>query len=281
MRLRELGPTGFELPVIGQGTWNMERDDRRAAVAALQRGIDEGMTHIDTAEMYGAGAVEALVGEAIRGRRDQVFLASKVLPSNASREGTIAACKRSLRQLGTDYLDLYLLHWPGRFPLEETFAGFDALVEAGLIRSYGVSNFTAEELDAAVQIAGAGRIACNQVCYHLRARTIEHYVIPRCEHHGIAVVGYSPFGSGPLPGPRSRGGRALAEVAAARAATPHQVALAFLTRFEHCFAIPKSCHAHRAVENAAAGELELSEREIAILERAFPLGAPRRDVPFI
>lgn len=281
MKQRTLGQTGFDLPVIGQGTWNMERDDRRAAVAALQRGIDEGMTHIDTAEMYGAGAVEALVGEAIRGRRDRVFLASKVLPSNASREGTIAACKRSLRHLGTDYLDLYLLHWPGRFPLEETFAGFESLLEAGLIRSFGVSNFNADELDAAVQVAGTGRIACNQVCYHLRARTIEHFVIPRCEQHGIAVVAYSPFGSGPLPGPRSRGGRVLAEVAAAHAATPHQVALAFLTRFQSCLAIPKSSRADRAAENAAAGELKLSVEGAAALELAFPLGAPRHDVPVI
>jgi diketogulonate reductase-like aldo/keto reductase len=281
VKQRVLGPTKAAIPVIGQGTWNMERDDRGAAIAALQRGIDAGMTHIDTAEMYGAGAVEALVGEALRGRREQVYLVSKVLPSNGSRRGTIAACKRSLRYLRTDYLDLYLLHWPGRYPLEETFAGFDALLEEGLIRAFGISNFTADEVDAAVAVAGAGRIACNQVCYHLRARTIEHFVIPRCQEHGIAVVGYSPFGSGEFPGPRSAGGRALAEVAAAHGATPYQIALAFLTRFESCFTIPKTSHAERAAENAAAGDLELTEQQIAALEQAFPLGPPRHDVPII
>jgi diketogulonate reductase-like aldo/keto reductase len=281
VRLRPFGSTGLRIPSLGQGTWNLEHASRRAAVAALRAGLDAGATHVDTAEMYGDGRVEEIVAEAIAGRRDEVFLVSKVLPENASRRGTVAACERSLRRLRTDRLDGYLLHWAGEHPLADTIAAFEELAAAGKIRSFGVSNFDERELAEAVRIAGAGRIACNQVLHHLGERRIEHAVAPFCEAHGIAVVGYSPFGSGRFPGPRSRGGRVLASVAAAHGASPHQVALAFLVRRRSLFAIPKSCHADRAVENAAAAALALGADEIARIEAAFPLGPRRPGVPVL
>ena len=191
VRQQKFGP-GPLVPVIGQGTWYIDRGDRASAVAALRRGVDLGMTHIDTAEMY--GDAEPVVAEAISGRRDDVFLVSKVLPSNASRRGTIAACERSLARLKTDRLDCYLLHWRGQIPLAETVAAFDELVRTGKIRSWGVSNFDANDLKALLKIAGSGAIACNQVLYHLHERTIEHAVIPWCEAHGVAVVAYSHQG---------------------------------------------------------------------------------------
>ncbi len=233
MRQRTFGPTGRQVPVIGQGTWNMERDDRASAIAALRRGLDLGLTHVDTAELYGDGVVEELVGEAIAGRRHEVFLASKVVPDNASRRGTVAACNRSLARLRTDHLDLYLLHWPGHHPLADTFAAFAELARAGKILACGVSNFDERELAAAAAAAGDaghGQVACNQLLYHLGERSIEHAAIPACEERGVAVVAYSPFGSGSFPSPRGRGGRVLAEIAAAHGATPRQVALAFLVR---------------------------------------------------
>jgi diketogulonate reductase-like aldo/keto reductase len=281
MRTRALGPAGREVPVLGQGTWQMERDDRQEAVRALRAGLDAGASHIDTAEMYGDGAVEELVAEAIAGRRDEVFLASKVLPSNASRRGTVAACERSLARLGTDRLDLYLLHWPGSHPLEDTVAGFEELAAAGKIRAYGVSNFDEQELAAALRIAGPGRIACNQVLYHLEERRIEHAVLPFCESHGIALVGYSPLGSGHFPKARSRRGRVLAEIAGRRGATARQVALSFLTRRPPLFAIPKAARPEHARENAAAGRVVLDEGELRAVEEAFPLGRRRRGVPFL
>src|SRR3954468_15823831 len=193
------------------------------------------MTHIDTAEMY--GDAELVIAEAIAGRRDEVFLVSKVLPSNASRRGTITACERSLQRLKTDRLDCYLLHWRGSYPLEDTVAAFEELVKAGKIKSWGVSNFDADDLDEMLDAAGEDRIACNQVLYHLKERAIEHAVIPWCEQHGVAVVAYSPFGSGHFPE-----SKVLDEVAAAHGATPRQVALAFLTRKAPVFAIPKSAN---------------------------------------
>jgi diketogulonate reductase-like aldo/keto reductase len=172
VKRRKFGDGGPQLPVIGQGTWYIDRGDRKRAVAALRGGIDLGMTHIDTAEMY--GDAELVVAEAIAGRRDEVFLVSKVLPSNASRRGTIAACERSLARLRTDRLDCYLLHWRGSHPLTETVAAFEQLVSAGKIRSWGVSNFDVDDLDEMLDVAGEGRIACNQVLYHLQERAIEH-----------------------------------------------------------------------------------------------------------
>ncbi len=214
MRRRGFGPTGREVAVIGMGTWNFEQAPRAAAIAALRRGLDLGMDHIDTAEMYGSGAAEELVGEAIAGRRDEVFVVSKVLPHNASRAGTRAACERSLARLRTDRLDCYLLHWRGSHPLAETIAAFEELRREGKILSWGVSNFDPADLDEALNLAGggsdAGPIACNQVLYHLLERSIEHAVIPWCEQHKVAVVAYSPFGHARFPGPQTAGGRVLA-----------------------------------------------------------------------
>ena len=280
MRTAPFGPTGRQVPVVGQGTWNMERDDRARAIAALRRGLDLGLTHVDTAEMYGDGAVEHLVGEAIRGRRDEVFLVSKVLPSNASRRGTVAACERSLKRLGVDRLDCYLLHWPGSHPIADTIAAFEELVAAGKIASWGVSNFDEGELEEVVAIAGKGKCACNQVLYHLQERAIEHAVLPFCRDHGVAVVAYSPFGSGRFPRPDSRGGRVLAEIAAAHEATPHEVALAFLLR-QGVFAIPKSADVKHVETNAAAAELELTDAEAERIDAAFPRGRRRRGVPVL
>lgn len=279
MRTRAFGPTGKEVPVIGQGTWNMEKDGRHTAIEALRRGLDEGMTHVDTAEMYGDGQVEEIVGEALEGRREEVFLVSKVLPQNASRQGTLQACERSLRRLRTDRLDCYLLHWPGSHPVADTIAAFEELREAGKIRSWGLSNFDEKELAEAIRIAGKGKIACNQVLYHLKERAIEHAVIPFCDEHGIAVVAYSPFGSGDFPSPRSEGGHVLAEIAEAHGATPRQIALAFLLRFSNLFAIPKAARADHATENAKAAEIDLSEDELRRIDRAFPRGPRRRGVP--
>jgi diketogulonate reductase-like aldo/keto reductase len=281
MRYRRFGTTQRDVAVIGQGTWYIEHADRRAAVAALRRGLDLGMNHIDTAEMYGDGAAEQVVGEAIAGRRDEVFLVSKVLPHNASRTGTIAACERSLRRLRTDRLDCYLLHWRGAHPLTETIAAFEELQRTGRIVSWGVSNFDAGDLHEAEGIAGPGRMACDQVLYHLGQRDIEHAVIPWCESHRAAVVAYSPFGHDSFPGPRSAGGRVLAEVAHGHCATPRQVALAFLIRRPHVFAIPKAASLAHVEENAGAGDLLLTPDEIARIDQAFPLGRPSRSLPML
>ncbi len=272
MQHRGFGPTGFSVPVIGQGTWYLERSPRAAAIAALRRGLDLGLSHIDTAELYGSGAAETIVGEAIDGRRDAVFLVSKVMPQNASRQGTIAACEASLKRLKTDRLDCYLLHWRGRHALEDTIAAFEQLKADGKILSWGLSNFDQPHLEAAEHIAGPGRIACNQVLYHLEERGIEHAVIPWCAAHGVAVVGYSPFGSGDFPGPRTAGGAVLARIAGTRNATPRQVALAFLTRRVSLFAIPKAAAVAHVADNAGAGDLMLTDAEIADIDRAFPLG---------
>jgi diketogulonate reductase-like aldo/keto reductase len=226
MERRRFGPTNREVAVIGEGTWYLESGDRASAIAAVRRGLDLGMTHIDTAEYY--GEAEDVVGEAISGRRDEVFLVSKVIPGNASRSGTIAACENSLARLRTDRLDCYLLHWRGQYPLQETIAGFERLEREGKILSWGVSNFDVSDLEEVWEIAG--RVVCNQVLYHLQERAIEHAVIPWCEQHRVAVVGYSPFGHGDFPGSRTKGGRVLEEIAAAHKATPRQVALRFLVR---------------------------------------------------
>ena len=276
---RPFGPSGLPVAWIGQGTWQMEDDDRKRVLAALRRGLELGATHVDTAEMYGRGGVEKIVGEAIAGRREQVFLVSKVLPENASYDGTLRACERSLSSLRTDHLDVYLLHWRGRHPLEETLRAFEKLVEQGKIRSWGVSNFGVEDLDEALAIAGPGRIACNQVLYHLEERAIEHEVIPWCERHRVAVVAYSPFGAGRFPSPRGPGGRVLAEIAAAHGASPYQVALRFLARRTSVFVIPKASSVAHVEDNAAADGLVLDGAEIARLEAAFPLGRRRRGVP--
>jgi len=271
MERRPFGKTGVSVPMIGQGTWNMERDDRAQTVAALRRGLDLGMTHIDTAELYGRGKVEELVALTIAGRRAEVFLVSKVQPSNASRQGTIGACERSLQRLGTDYLDCYLLHWPSSHPLDDTIAAFEQLIRDGKIKSYGVSNFDEGELDEAVRLAGPGRVACNQVLYHLGERAIEHHVLPACQQHGVAMVGYSPFGQG-----RFKSHRVLEEIAKARGATVRQVALAFLVRDPVMFAIPKAAQVAHVEENAGAAALKLTKEEVERINAAFPSDRPRR-----
>jgi diketogulonate reductase-like aldo/keto reductase len=279
MRLESFGSSGREVSVIGQGTWYIDRGDRGSAVAALRRGIDLGMTHIDTAEMY--GDAEPVVAEAIAGRRDEIFLVSKVLPSNASLRGTIAACERSLARLKTDRLDCYLLHWRGAYALAETVAAFEELVGAGKIRAWGVSNFDADDLDEMLAVAGKGKIACNQVLYHLGERAIEHAVIPWCEQHGVAVVAYSPFGHNDFPQARSNAGRVLQTIAEAHGASVRQVALAFLTRTPSVFAIPKASTPEHAADNAAAGKLILGKDEIAALDSAFPRGPKPRSLPML
>ena len=274
MKRRRFDSTDFEVAPLGQGTWELEQSDRTAAVAALQRGLDLGMNHIDTAEMYGNGLAEQLVGAAIAGRRDQVFLVSKVLPGNASRRGTVEACERSLSRLRTDHLDCYLLHWRGSYPLEDTIAAFEQLVADGKIRTWGVSNFDVPDLEEALEIAGPGRMVCNQVLYHLRERAIEHRVLPWCEEHGLALVGYSPFGHGDFPEPASRQGKVLTEIAKAHGATPRQIALRFLIRRPSLYAIPKASTPKHTEENARAADLQLTQEEIAKLDRTFPLGPP-------
>ena len=282
MEHRPFGSTGRHVAVIGQGTWYLEQGGAGTAIAALRQGIDLGMTHIDTAEMYGSGAAEELVGAAIAGRRDDVFLISKVLPHNASRNGTTAACERSLKRLRTDRLDCYLLHWRGSHPLEDTVAAFERLRADGKILSWGVSNFDVDDLDEILAIAGAGKPACNQVLYHLRQRAIEHGVIPWCEENGVAVVAYSPFGhTGGFPGPHTEGGRALKAIADRHNATPRQVALRFLTRRLSVFAIPKASNLEHAEENAGAGALHLNDAELAKIDAAFPLGPRPRSLPML
>jgi diketogulonate reductase-like aldo/keto reductase len=270
MQRKPFGWTGVEVPIIGQGTWKMGDGRRRAAreAEALAAGIELGMTHIDTAEAYGSGAAEELIASVLRGRRrEDFFLVSKVLPQNASYRGTIAAAEESLRRLETNYLDLYLLHWPGRHPIAETMRGMEALVEAGKVRFIGVSNFELDELRAAMAALRRERIACNQVLYNLATRDIEHDLIPFCERERIAVVGYTPFGDWPRP--TSPGGRVLQAVAERRGATPRQVALRFLTRLPSLFAIPKASSVEHVRENAGAGQLELDDADLAELDRAF------------
>ncbi|NOJ38600.1 aldo/keto reductase [Bradyrhizobium australiense] len=280
MQTRKFGTNNSDVSVIGQGTWYLDRGDRKAAIAALRRGIETGMTHIDTAEMY--GDAEPVIADAIAGLpREQLFVVSKVLPSNASRRGTVTACERSLKRLKTNYLDCYLLHWRGSYPFEETVAAFEELVASGKIRSWGVSNFDCDDLDELLDVAGEGKIACNQVLYHLQERAIEHAVIPWCEKHGVGVVAYSPFGHDDFPSLRSKSGGVLQAIAEAHKASPRQVALAFLTRAPSVLAIPKASSAEHAAENARAGDLKLSDAEIVALDKAFPRGPKPRGLPML
>jgi diketogulonate reductase-like aldo/keto reductase len=282
LSLRDFGSTGRRVAPVGQGSWRAEETGAAAVIASLRRGIDLGMTHFDTAEMYGAGAAETIVGEAINGRRDEVFLVSKVLPSNASRRGTVASCERSLARLKTDRLDCYLLHWRGSYPLEETIAAFDSLVAGGKILSWGVSNFDVSDLEEVVSIAGAAHPACNQVLYHLKERAIEHAVLPWCERHGTAVVAYTPFGETPgIFTGRGSQAEVLQAVAAAHGATARQVALAFLLRHRHAFVIPKAAGVAHVEENAGAASLKLNDADLERIDAAFPRGKPRRGLPMI
>jgi diketogulonate reductase-like aldo/keto reductase len=281
MQVRKFGASGRSVSVIGQGSWYIEHADRAVAVAALRRGLDLGLSHIDTAEMYGAGAAETIIGEAIQGRRDDVFLVSKVLPTNASKSGTRRACEASLKRLKTDRLDCYLLHWRGQYSLAETFDAFEDLKREGKILSWGVSNFDEDDLNEALGFAGEGKIACNQVLYHLGERAIEHAIIPWCESHDVAVVAYSPFGHSGFPARNSKGGYVLADIAKAKGVSLHQVTLAFLTRRSAVFAIPKAARVAHVEENAKAIDVKLDDAEIARLEEAFPLGVRPRSLPMI
>ncbi|HYL50255.1 MAG TPA: aldo/keto reductase [Stellaceae bacterium] len=267
-------PGGDRVPALGLGTWMMgERGAHEPeSVAALKRGIDLGMTLIDTAEMYGDGGAEELVGQAIKGRRDQVFIVSKVLPSNASRTGVTAACERSLKRLGTDRIDLYLLHWSGSVPVRETIAGFIALQHAGKIRYWGVSNLDLDEMETLWAAPGGDGCAANQLLYNLGRRGIEWDLMPALAKRGIVVMAYSPLEQGRLPGNRT-----LKEVAAARGATPAQVALAWLLQKPGVIVIPKAANLAHVAENRGAAEIELTAPELVALDRAFP--APRGKVP--
>ena len=276
---RPFGFTGADVPVIGQGTWMIEgsRERETRAVEALRAGLDLGMAHIDTAEMYGSGRAEELVGKAIAGRRDEVFLVSKVLPSNASFEGTLRACAASLERLGVDRLDLYLLHWEGRYPVAETMRAMERLADEGLIRFIGVSNFDVRQVRTAQAALRNHRLAADQVLYHLAERGIERKLIPYCQQHEIAVVGYSPFGHADFPRPNSPGGKLLHEIAARHGRTVRQAALNFLTRLPQLFTIPKTGDPGHTRENAGGAGWSLTEEDIAAIDRAFP--APAHDTP--
>jgi diketogulonate reductase-like aldo/keto reductase len=274
MKYKPYDSTGVELPVIGQGTWDIPESGSRLAEAkrALRRGIELGMTHIDTAEMYGSGRAEEIVGEAIAGvAREKLFIATKVLPSNATYDGTIKACDRSLRRLRSSYLDLFMLHWPGSHPLEGTMRALESLVERGKSRFIGVSNFDLAELQGAQTFLGKVPLSCNQVLYHLNERGVEHTLLPYCRREGIAIVAYTPFGRGAFM--RRKEGRAvLEEIGRAHNATAHQVALAFLVRDPIVFAIPKASDTRHVEENAAAANVTLSEADIAAIDAAYPVG---------
>lgn len=267
MELRPFGDPARRVPLLGLGTWMLEGGDRATAIAALHRGIDLGMAHVDTAEMYGSGKAEEIVGEALAGIRDRVFLVTKVLPQNATEKGTIQACERSLARMKTDRVDCYLLHWPSSHPLEGTIRAFQKLQKDGKVLSYGVSNFDVDAMEEAVKLAGKGNIACNQILYNLSERTAEHKVIPWCEKNGVAVVAYSPIGA-----QNFKSGKVLEEIAAARRMTPRQIALAFLLHRKSVFAIPKSSVAAHVEQNAAAAGIALSDDEVRRLDQAFPRG---------
>jgi diketogulonate reductase-like aldo/keto reductase len=260
-------PSGEPIPALGQGTWGMAEDPRRREeeIAALSLGLDLGMKLIDTAEMYANGAAEELVGEAIGGRRDDVFLVSKVLPDNATRRRTIASCEGSLQRLRTDRLDLYLLHWRGPLPLEETIEAFTALGRAGKIRYWGVSNFDVSDLEELVALPGGAAVMTDQVLYNLTRRGIEYDLLPRCRERNIPIMAYSPIEQG-----RMLSHPVLREVAASHAATPAQAALAWVLRQGGVNAIPRAGKPAHVRENRAALDLHLTEQDLARLDRAFP-----------
>ncbi len=271
--MQTFGPTGREVPLIGQGTWKLR--DPAAASGAIELGLNLGLTHIDTAELY-KGA-ESAIRSAIADRRDEVFLVSKVMPRNATRRGTRQACEASLERLGTDHLDVYLLHWPGPVPLTETMSAMTRLVDDGLVRAVGVSNFSVELMEKAQDALGGVPLACNQVLYHPEARDIEVDLIPYCRKNDIAVVGYSPFGSGMFPG-GAEGYAVFNEIGDRHGLTGHQVVLNFLAR-DGVFQIPKAESRAHVRDNASALDATLSEEDIAALDTAFPLPKAPRGVP--
>ena len=272
-------PSGRSIPVLGQGTWGMGEDpaERETEIAALRLGLDLGMTLIDTAEMYGEGGAEEVIGVAIAGRRAEVFLVSKVYPHNATRQGAVEACGRSLRRLGTDHLDLYLLHWRGSVPLAETLAAFQSLKRAGRILDYGVSNFNQSDMEEAIALPGGDEIATDQVLYNLKRRGVEWDLLPWCRARGIPIMAYSPIEHaqreqmGMLDHPQ------LKLIASRHRATPAQVALTWLLQQEGIVAIPKASNPAHVRENRGALDLTLTDEDLRELDRAFP--PPRRKVP--
>lgn len=267
-------PDGTEVPALGQGTWKMgeDRSRRPDEVAALRLGIDLGMTLIDTAEMYASGGAEEVTAEAIAGRRDEIFLVSKVLPSNASRAGVAVACEASLKRLRTDRIDLYLLHWRGRVPLAETVAAFERLKADDKIGGWGVSNFDRDDMAELGRIAGGASVQTNQVLYNLATRGIEFDLLPEAKESGVPLMAYSPIGQGELTGD-SR----LDVIARRHEATPAQVALAFVLRHDHVFAIPKATGLDHVRNNRAAADIRLTDADLAELDRLFP--PPKRKQP--
>ena len=266
MRMTTL-PSGAAVPVLGQGTWGMgERPAaRRAEVDALQCGLDLGMTLVDTAEMYGDGAAEELLGAALAGRREDCFLVSKVYPHNATRAGTIAACERSLRRLGTDRIDLYLLHWRGQVALAETVAAFGELVRAGKILNWGVSNFDVADMAELLRVPGGAAVAANQVLYNLMRRGIEYDLMPWCEQRNVPIMAYSPLEQG-----RLMGGPEIRRIADEHSATPAQIALVWVLRKECVIAVPKASTPGHVKQNRVALDIHLTLDELAALDRAFP-----------
>ena len=272
-------PSGRIAPVLGQGTWGMgeDRAERRAEVAALRLGLDLGMTLIDTAEMYGEGGAEEVVSEVIAGRRSEVYLVSKVYPHNASRRGAVAACDRSLRRLGTDYLDLYLIHWRGSIPLVETLEAFQALKRAGKILDDGISNFNLEEMEEVIALPGGNEIATNQVLYNLAQRGIEWDLLPRCRQLGIPVMAYSPIEHAAVEQKKLLGNPVVRGIAARHGATPAQIVLAWLLQRDGVIVIPKASDPAHVRENRAALDLGLTRQDLIELDQAFP--PPRGKVP--
>lgn len=276
MLKRIFGNSGVLVPVIGQGSWQFPSAAKaiEEAKTSLRIGIEHGMVHIDTAEMYGDS--ELIIADAIKDLpREELFVVSKVLPSNASARGTIKACEKSLKRLGLDYLDCYLLHWRGSIALSETMSAFESLLDQGKIRSLGVSNFDQDDLQEAVDCLSKHKIACNQVLYNLFERGIERKVIPFCEKKNIAVVGYTPFAQRGVPS--GDGGMVLEKIAAEHNASPRQIMLAFLVRKDILFTIPKAAKQNHTIENAESGKIKLSADEISQIDAAFP--APKKDTP--
>ncbi len=260
-------PSGEAVPVLGQGTWGMAEGKHRRGdeIAALRLGLDLGLTLIDTAEMYADGGAEELVGEAIHGRRAEVFLVSKVLPGHATLRGTIAACEGSLRRLGTDRIDLYLLHWRGQIPLEDTLAGLATLLQAGKIRSWGVSNFDVEDMEELSELPGSSDVATDQVLYNLTRRGIEYDLLPWCQERKLPVMAYSPIEQG-----RMLGHPVLRSVADRHGATPAQVGLAWVLRQAGVIAIPRAGRSEHVRENRGALDIRLTQQDLDDLDRAFP-----------
>ena len=271
-------PSGQTVPQLGQGTWHMGESGRmrKDEVAALKLGLDLGMTLIDTAEMYGNGGAEEVVAEAVQGRRDECFIVSKVLAENSTRAGTIAACERSLKRLKTDRIDLYLLHWRGRPKLEETVSGFEALLTAGAIRAWGVSNFDVDDMEELIALKGGTACASNQVLYNLRRRGIEAGLLPWCRERGIPIQAYSPIEQG-----RLLRDRALTAVAIRHRATPAQIALAWVLRHKDTMVIPKAPMLEHVREHRAALDIKLTAQDLGELNRAFPPPKGRRPLELL